>query len=50
MQKFVNRKAELETLEKQYNGEASSLVIVYGRRRIGTAYIFLQRRNPKSKI
>ena len=35
MQKFVNRKAELETLEKQYNGEASSLVIVYGRRRVG---------------
>ena len=35
MQKFVNRKTELETLEKQYNSESSSLVIVYGRRRVG---------------
>ncbi len=35
MQKFVNRKTELETLEKQYNSSASSLVIVYGRRRVG---------------
>ncbi len=35
MQKFVNRKVELETLEKQYNSSASSLVIVYGRRRVG---------------
>lgn len=35
MQKFVNRKTELETLEKQYNTEGSSLVIVYGRRRVG---------------
>ncbi len=35
MYKFVNRKAELETLEKQYNSDCSSLVIVYGRRRVG---------------
>lgn len=35
MQEFVNRKSELETLEKQYNSSASSLVIVYGRRRVG---------------
>ena len=35
MQKFVNRKTELEALEKQYNTENSSLVIVYGRRRVG---------------
>lgn len=35
MQKFVNRKVELETLEKQYNSSVSSLVIVYGRRRVG---------------
>ena len=35
MEKFVNRTKELETLEKQYKSNASSLVIVYGRRRVG---------------
>lgn len=35
MQKFVNRKAQLDSLEKQYNSPSSSLVIVYGRRRVG---------------
>ena len=35
MEKFVNRTKELETLEKQYRSNTSSLVIVYGRRRVG---------------
>ena len=35
MQKFVNRTKELETLERQYNSSESSLVVVYGRRRVG---------------
>lgn len=35
MGKFVNRTKELETLEKQYTSNASSLVVVYGRRRVG---------------
>ena len=35
MEKFVNRTKELETLEKQYKSNTSSLVIVYGRRRVG---------------
>ncbi len=35
MQKFVNRTKELETLEKQYSSSESSLVVVYGRRRVG---------------
>ena len=35
MQKFVNRAKELEALEKQYAANQSSLVIVYGRRRVG---------------
>lgn len=46
MQKFVNRAKELESLEKQYATDQSSLVIVYGRRRVGkTALIteFLKR-------
>ena len=46
MEKFVNRTKELERLEKQYKSNTSSLVIVYGRRRVGkTALIteFLKR-------
>lgn len=35
MQKFVNRAKELDALEKQYHSNESSLVIVYGRRRVG---------------
>lgn len=48
MQKFVNRVNELDALEKQYQSPDSSLVIVYGRRRVGkTALIneFLKRHN-----
>lgn len=33
--KFINRVHELETLEKEYSRKESSLVIVYGRRRVG---------------
>jgi len=35
MKKFVNRKQELDFLGKQYQVQKSSLVIIYGRRRIG---------------
>jgi len=35
MEKFINRKEELTFLEKQYNSKSSSLVILYGRRRVG---------------
>ena len=35
MNKFINRTKELEALEKQYNLPSSSLVIIYGRRRVG---------------
>ena len=48
MEKFVNRTKELETLEKQYKSNASSLVIVYGRRRVGKTSLineFLKRHN-----
>ena len=46
IKKFVNLAKELDTLEKQYHSNESSLVIVYGRRRVGkTALIteFLKR-------
>ena len=35
MQKFVDREKELKTLEDQYKKTGSSLVILYGRRRVG---------------
>lgn len=35
MKQFVNRTAELKTLEKEYAKKEASLVIVYGRRRVG---------------
>lgn len=33
--KFVNRKKELEFLQREFNKAESSLIIIYGRRRIG---------------
>lgn len=48
MRKFVNRVSELASLEEQYQTKESSLVVVYGRRRVGkTALIneFLKRHN-----
>ncbi len=35
MEKFVDRKTEMETLENEYKRNASSLVVIYGRRRVG---------------
>ena len=35
MKKFINRKSELTFLNEQYKMESSSMVILYGRRRIG---------------
>ena len=35
MKRFINRDEELDFLEKEYSREGSSLVILYGRRRVG---------------
>lgn len=35
MKEFVNRQKELDFLEKEYQRDTSSLVILYGRRRVG---------------
>lgn len=35
MYKFIDRKSELDFLNKEYEKRESSLVILYGRRRIG---------------
>ncbi|MDI3517633.1 MAG: uncharacterized protein PWP09_1699 [Thermotogota bacterium] len=33
--KFVNKKQELDFLEKQYSSPNASFIVIYGRRRIG---------------
>ncbi|MDO4178514.1 MAG: ATP-binding protein [Phascolarctobacterium sp.] len=35
MRKFINRTNEMQTLEKEFAANRSSLVIIYGRRRVG---------------
>ena len=35
MKKFVDRKKELDTLEKEYTRSDASFVVIYGRRRVG---------------
>lgn len=35
MEKFIDRKKELETLRKEYNRKEASFVVIYGRRRVG---------------
>lgn len=35
MSRFIDREQEMETLAEEYNREGSSLVIMYGRRRVG---------------
>ena len=35
MERFIDRKLELETLQREYERKGSSLVVLYGRRRVG---------------
>ena len=35
MEQFIDRETEMETLQNEYNRNGSSLVIMYGRRRVG---------------
>ena len=35
MKRFINRQQELRFLDEQYESASSSLVILYGRRRVG---------------
>ena len=39
MQKFVDREKELEYLNSEYNKKESSLIVLYGRRRIGKTFL-----------
>lgn len=35
MERFIDREAEMETLEREYERKGSALVVIYGRRRVG---------------
>lgn len=49
MKTFINRNEELIFLEKEYNRESSSLIVIYGRRRVGkTALITEFIKNKKA--
>ena len=39
MNKFINRESELAQLESQYVGNSGSLVVLYGRRRLGKTFL-----------
>lgn len=41
MRPFVDREQEMRTLQKEYEREGSSLVVLYGRRRVGRPRSFL---------
>ena len=48
MEKFIDREQELETLESEYERDGASLVILYGRRRVGKTTLvseFIKDRN-----
>ena len=42
MRKFINRKNELEFLEKKYSSGSAELIIIYGRRRIGKTELIIK--------
>lgn len=50
MQKFVDRKNEIEFLNQEYNKKESSLVILYGRRRIGKTSLIKEFGKDKNMI
>ena len=50
MKKFIDRKNELDFLNKEYNKKDSSLIIVYGRRRIGKTSLIKEFGKNKNMI
>ena len=61
MKRFIDREEEIKFLNNEYNRKGSSLVVIYGRRRVGKTalsvafsknkmlYIFLQRKKVNCK-
>lgn len=50
MEKFVNRKKELDALLKEYKREAASFVVIYGRRRVGKTALINEFCRDKRKL
>jgi len=50
MNRFINRKTELEFLERKYDSQGSQLIILYGRRRVGKTELIKQFCKGKDSI
>lgn len=50
MKPFVNRKNELEILEREYSKPESSLVVLYGRRRVGKTFLCIKFMEDKDAL
>ncbi|NJE46115.1 ATP-binding protein [Thermococcus sp. GR7] len=50
LREFVNRKVELKTLEELWNKEGLTLVLVYGRRRVGKTRLLEEFSKDKERI
>ena len=50
MSSFINREAELETLNNEYSSKSSSLMIIYGRRRVGKTTLISEFINGKKAM
>lgn len=50
MKKFIDRKSEIEFLNQEYNKSESSLIILYGRRRIGKTSLIKEFGKDKNMI
>jgi hypothetical protein len=50
MKTFINREEELRFLEKEYGNEGSSLVVLYGRRRVGKTALTAQFAKNKEAV
>ena len=50
MEKFINRKKELDALFKEYKRETASFVVIYGRRRVGKTALINEFCKNKRKL
>ena len=50
MNRFINRKVEINFLEKKYNSHGSQFIILYGRRRVGKTELIKQFCKDKNSI
>jgi len=50
MKTFINREKELNFLEKEYNREGASLIVLYGRRRVGKTELTTEFMKNKASV